>query len=230
LRPETGLVWWNVVASQIHLAAFDYSEERGGSVSMTTLAAPSFVVARVRRSRAIVWIATVAYVCLAPNLFGQFRAVPRNSGEAEMIAVAEAEGAAFRRIALTDGNSAAPRVCVSGYDLGPASSGEFTIGGNLGGSVAMLAGRQGKVWWAPLHRAAHMPPLVVRGRRLTTPSDTLRFTTGTIASPTAPGGPRLLPAERKYFFPSGIVIPRRGRWLLIATSGANWGCFILTVV
>jgi hypothetical protein len=211
---------------------FDYSEERRGCVSMMTPAAwSSFVVASGWRSPAIFRIASVACVCVAPNLFAQFRTVARNSGEAKMIAIAEAEGAAFRQVALTDGSNPAPRVCVTGYDRGPASSGEFTIGGNLGGADAMLAGRQGKVWWAPLHHAADMPTLVVRGRSLTTPSDTLRFTTGTIAWPTADGGRRVVPpAERKHFFPSGIIIPRPGRWLLIASSGANWGCFILTAV
>ena len=31
------------------------------------------------------------------------------------------------------------------------------------------------------------------------------------------------------FFPSLVALPRGGTWLLIATGGPNWGCFILTL-
>jgi hypothetical protein len=92
----------------------------------------------------------------------------------------------------------------------------------------MRAGRPGKVWWAPLHYAADMPPLVVRGRNSTTPGDTVWYTTSNVAWPVTPGAPRVPPAERKYFFPSGITLPTAGHWVLIATSGSNWGCFIVT--
>jgi hypothetical protein len=93
----------------------------------------------------------------------------------------------------------------------------------------MRAGEVGKVWWAPLHYSHDMPPLLVRGRSLTNPRDTVRFTSARIAWPVFPGAKSVPEAELKYFFPSGITIPKPGRWLLIATSGANWGCFILTV-
>jgi hypothetical protein len=175
-------------------------------------------------------VTVAASVCLAANLFGQSFMVARNSSEAKMIAAAEAEGARFQQVAPTHGMVAAPRRCVVAYEMGPVSSGEFTIGGKLGGSVAMRAGAQGKVWWSPLHNSADMPPLVVRGRSLTTPTDTMRFTTDRIAWPVVPGALQLAQPKRKYFFPSGITIPRPGGWLLIATSGANWGCFIVTTV
>lgn len=167
---------------------------------------------------------------LAPSrAVGQEIPIPTGINEAQIREAAEKEGAAF---STTKANSdqAQPRVCVSGYDFGPAQSGEFTIGGNLGGGRAMLAGRQGKVWWAPLVASRDMPPLLVRGRSLTNPTDTVRFTSSTVASPGNPGAPPTPEAQRKYFFPSGITIPQPGRWLVIATSGTNWGCFILTVV
>jgi hypothetical protein len=184
--------------------------------------------------------------------------IPEAVGEVKMVAKAEAEGAAFPRLpqprhvprsfstradplsgtslaVLGRGastgheNEGAVRQCVVGHDIGPVRSGEFVIGGNLGGAEAMTSGRIGKVWWVPLHQGAEMPPLVVRGRSLTTPSDTMRFTTSTVAESGRDRGPLPADVPREFFFPSGITIPQAGRWLLLATSGANWGCFLLTV-
>lgn len=177
---------------------------------------------------------------------GQALKIPGGADATQIITNAEADGARFRRIPnpavvrvmfssppdsrtgrYLIGRDAGPNVhaegrkCVAGQEMGPIRSGEFVIGGQLSGSVAMVAGQRGKVWWAPLHEAPNMPPLLVRGRSLTTPADTVRFSTGDIARSVGGTG-------RHYFFPSGITIPRPGRWLLIATSGANWGCFILT--
>ena len=179
------------------------------------------------------------------DLGAQRLAIPRGTNETQIVAAAERDGAVYPHPRFTDVvqahaalpldrlagevRTASPRVCVTGHDVGPAVSGEFRIGGNLAGSSSMHAGRPGKVWWAPLHYAADMPPLVVRGRSLTTPSDTVRFTSSKIGWQGMPGARSVPPAMRKYFFPSGITIPRSGRWLVIATSGPNWGCFILTV-
>ena len=120
--------------------------------------------------------------------------------------------------------------------MGPIRSGEFVIGGMLGGTSALRVGRAGKVWWAPLHQSRDMPPLVVRGRHLTAvrgpgltvPADTVRHVKSNVAWPVTSGAPPVPEAEREYFFPSGITVPQGGRWLLIATSGENWGCFIIT--
>lgn len=169
-------------------------------------------------------------LCVAAHLSAQTLQIPKGSNEAQITTEANAEGAVFSRLSTGTSADTAPRVCVTTYEIGPARSGEFTIGGNLAGLSAMNAGRQGKVWWAPLHNARNMPPLVVRGRSLTAPQDTVRFTSAQVAWPSGASGRPVPEAERKYFFPSGITIPQPGRWLVIATSGSNWGCFILTVV
>jgi hypothetical protein len=64
----------------------------------------------------------------------------------------------------------------------------------------------------------------VRGASLRPAGDTLRYTnTGW-----AIGGSPREGAFGPIFYASGIVFPSPGRWLLIATSGHDWGCFIVT--
>jgi len=63
--------------------------------------------------------------------------------------------------------------------------------------------------------------LLVRGARLGAPGDTIRYEQPDDAWPTSG-------LKSDSFFPSGITIPHAGRWLLIATAGDDWGCFILT--
>lgn len=180
--------------------------------------------------RPVAFALALAIAVLSPvHSFGQTPAIPSGTSEAEIKTAAEKEGAAFPTM-RAQSDSAQPRVCVTTHDFGPARSGEFTIGGNLSPGSSMLAGRPGKVWWAPLYAARRMPPLLVRGRSLTNLGDTVRFTSERVAWPAVPGSPPIPEEKRKYFFPSGITIPQPGRWLLIATSGRNWGCFILTVL
>jgi hypothetical protein len=173
---------------------------------------------------------------VANPLHGQILPIPGGASESEIVANAEAEAKSFPRAEVPRQaypnfaavqNGSPDRRCVEGTEKGPVRSGEFVIGGQLGGSAAMSAGRVGKIWWAPLNHSMTMPPLEVRGRSLISFSETLRFTTERIAWPVTRGAPRPTEAEREYFFPSGITVPVSGRWLLIATSGENWGCFIV---
>ena len=173
---------------------------------------------------------------VANPLHSQGRPLPDGTNEPAIVANAQAEGKGFPRAEIPRQayphfaavqNGSTDRRCVEGTETGPIRSGEFVIGGQLGGSVAMSAGRVGKIWWAPLNHSMNMPPLEVRGRSLVAFGDTLRYTTERVAWPITPGAPRPPEAEREYFFPSGITLPTSGRWLVIATSGENWGCFIV---
>ena len=118
----------------------------------------------------------------------------------------------------------AERKCVE-FPVGiqPANrrSGEIIVGGSIG---ALKAGEEGKVWWAPLHDpAGAKSTLVVRSARLDAANKTSLFTSKDYAWPIAPGG------REHAFFPSGFGLPESGHWLLTATSGDDWGCFIVTV-
>jgi hypothetical protein len=176
------------------------------------------------------------FLILTHPVQGQIRSIPGGTSESELVANAHAEGNIFPRAEIRREpypdfaavqNGSAERRCVEGTEKGPIRSGEFVIGGQLQGSVAMPAGQPGKIWWSPLNHSMNMPPLEVRGRSLVEVADTLRFTTGRVGWPSAPGAPPVPEAEREYFFPSGITLPKPGRWLVIATSGENWGCFIV---
>jgi hypothetical protein len=154
------------------------------------------------------------------------------------VAAAEKEGAAFPR-------TSAPRVLPTSFSGRPSSgtadrrcvtpssaellmaplsvrAGDFVIGGELGGAARLVAGRPGKIWWAPLHDPFEFSAkLLVRGARIGS-ADTMRFVQSDYA----------WPAKRpktESFFASGLLIPAPGVWLLVATAGNDWGCIILTV-
>lgn len=154
-----------------------------------------------------------------------------------LIASAEADGATHPRAersrplpAEWDARSwwgSADRKCVEVRGRGPARSGEFIIGGELGTDPPIYAGIAVKIWWAPLHNSRTMEPLSVVGERLSSPMQ-MRLTLETVAFPVQPGQ-RIAEADREYFYPGDTVIPDAGRWLLVASSGDNWGCFIMNV-
>jgi hypothetical protein len=170
----------------------------------------------------------------------------------ETIADAEAEGASYPRDRAPEhvptmfgaqypGTGA--RKCTSGpqtvgvrgsqvllgYQPTAIRSGEFIIGGQVGAGSPANVGWQSKIWWAPYHNPfEYGTKLLVRGARLGHPGDTIRYERPDYAVPAS----GLLPTRTSgkktdSFFPSGITLPRSGRWLLIATAGDDWGCFII---
>lgn len=143
---------------------------------------------------------------------------------------AEAEGAAWVRRSeptfqpVTGGADhwvdSGSRECVAVESAGPIRAGDFVIGGEI---LRSTVGRQVRIWWEPMHPAESFS-LVVRGARLSPAPDTLRY-----GNPGwAIGGSPSLGAVGPIFYASGFTFPSSGRWLLIATSGPDWGCFIVT--
>ena len=104
-------------------------------------------------------------------------------------------------------------------------SGDFEIGGQIAG---LKADELGKVWWAPIHDPEAIEAmLIVRGSRLDQPAITSRFVSSHYAWPII-GADRHVVRDHA-FYPSSFSLPSAGRWLLVATSGPDWGCFIVTV-
>lgn len=96
----------------------------------------------------------------------------------------------------------------------------------LRGYVGLRAGKTGnKMLWMPLHDPGRNPvTLIIRGARLDHPSDTLRQTIATERGPA-----RQVGHPNSFGFPSTVIFPTSGPWLVVANDNHDWGCFILDV-
>jgi hypothetical protein len=130
-------------------------------------------------------------------------------------------------LAFQDAPGTGARSCVDVERQRPASaqdgvrSGEF-----LAGPFVIYADmwRQNpenasKLWWVPLHTGT-MPGLTVRAVLLDDPTVQRVFTAAIVGHNDR---------GREAFYPSGVVLPSAGRWMLVATAGPDWGCFIVTL-
>jgi hypothetical protein len=158
----------------------------------------------------------------------------------EIVASAEREALSFPvdptpparlKVAFTPGKTAGhvERKCVTGAGLGSIRSGEFVIGGELSGQDPRETRKRvtPKIWWSPLHHSAAMQ-LLVRGRRVGGGGE-YRWLSVTVAHGLPAPGVHVPESEREYFFPSGIEFLHSGTWVLVATQGSDWGCFVLTM-
>lgn len=148
------------------------------------------------------------------------------------IANAEAEGAGFGRAdsatqaqsvfagpfgGSADRRCARPlRVPLPGREW---RSGDFIVRGGYAYSLGLQAGKAHKILWMPLHGAAlHGTPLLLRAVHVGHRTDSLRRSVAGLAH----AGP-------EYGYPSTVLFPNPGQWLVIATAGDDWGCFVLDV-
>jgi hypothetical protein len=111
-----------------------------------------------------------------------------------------------------------------------------------------------KIWWAPkqmpelvpylgldsvhfweaLRQLPFPPVLHLRATRIGSPAVVTAFRFERITRPIAQSeleayrngtGPR--PIGGRPFFPTEVRLPSAGNWLVVVTSGDNWGCFIV---
>lgn len=150
--------------------------------------------------------------------------------EQSLVAAAELEGAQFPRervpprmladFVAVPKQGTIHRRCVRAADSGPARSGEFIIGAEVSGRAASAH----KIWWAPLHASAQMI-LTVRAHRVGIANDTVRVQSSDVAWRSDINVPIEM---RDYFFPLLTPLAGAGTFVVVATQGADWGCFILT--
>jgi hypothetical protein len=119
------------------------------------------------------------------------------------------------------------RRCVAVPPTGPTAgairSGDFMVTYNA--LWQPRVGEQHKVAWAPAENAPQMA-LQVRGQLMGDPAAPVVINSG-LGRATRPGEP---PRDDQFFFPSGVTFSKPGEWVMVATSGRNWGCFVFEVV
>jgi len=120
--------------------------------------------------------------------------------------------------------AAAAYVAYTSMPNGSLRSGDFIVRGEF--SKASWGGIQAvkkhKVLWLPLHGSSSRIPLVVRAARIGSPADSVRFRVEGLAYSPGPSG-------RLYGYPSEVSFPSAGQWVIVATAGNDWGCFVLDV-
>ena len=180
--------------------------------------------------RLLVLAIVVASVPRAQSAPPQSPALPDLKG----IVDAEAEGQRFQRatspvdkdLGGVADTGTAERRCADVGSSKTVRSGEF-VAGNFAAYPMFYREGTGKIWWATAHWPELQPsgwpakgamPLTVRVTRLDTIAPGQVYTYGTWAKPAGQKG--------DLFVPSDLRLPTPGQWMLVATAGPNWGCFV----
>lgn len=116
------------------------------------------------------------------------------------------------------------RQCVDVDRINIAQSGDFVVGPFASYNEEWHRG-YGKIWWHSASATTPNATLIVRASRLDGDAAPRVFEQSFITFPVDHAGKR----TGSLFYPSDFRMPSAGRWMLVATAGDNWGCFILTV-
>jgi hypothetical protein len=169
--------------------------------------------------------------------------VPGTSRETQLIAEAEEEARTYPRgggsgpgqldptrgtIQPTPGASERRCVDTTGTGAVGVRSGEI-VAGNFGAYASLWEQRQAKVWWLPqfLPKAGTnvwpgLMTLRIRADRLDAIAPSVTAVYSSWARSNVPSG------QGAFLLPGGPDLPTRGKWLLVARGGMNWGCFRLS--
>lgn len=175
---------------------------------------------------------TAMMVVLVPALAVQSQSPGRPAAPGDSVpgSIREAEASGSRHPRATANNEGSwargtsERRCVDA-DANVVRSGDFVAGPFEFYNEIWRQG-YGKLWWRPSEMTPHPPLLIVQATRLDQVADSRVFEASDVASPS---GPKENEATRIKFYPTGFRLPSLGRWMMVATAGNNWGCFIHTV-
>jgi hypothetical protein len=154
--------------------------------------------------------------------------MPRTIAEAERLGARMPRPTATNPVdsaaqAMARGTS--ERKCVDVTALSIAQSGDFVVGPFDRYSAVWHTG-YGKLWWQPRHISTNETlPLVVRASRLEPAGSDRVFGQSSLARGGSPTGGII---SQTRFYPTGIHFPTTGTWLMVATAGDNWGCFVFS--
>jgi hypothetical protein len=163
---------------------------------------------------------------------GYAQAAPTTIAEAEAEGARFAHGAPPATVPAAFGRrpfgGAVERRCVAApvsddsLPSGSLRSGDIIVRTRFG-ERGLRAGRGGKALWIPLHGGPNVTsPLLLRAVQLGGPASALRQTVEGLARSGVRG-------RAEFGYPSAIRFPSAGRWLVVATAGDDWGCFVLDV-
>jgi hypothetical protein len=174
-------------------------------------------------------IAVAVPLCLAGSAISAQNPIPVTAAQAEAEAAAYSHSDAASAPQSFFSRPFAGRIdrrCVASNEAddphasGSLRSGEMIVRGRWNDPVGLHAGEAHKFLWVPVHGSGDMKaPLVIRADRVGEPADSLRLSVAHLAR----GGGHV------YGYPSLVSFPTSGRWLVVATAGSDWGCFVLDV-
>ena len=134
----------------------------------------------------------------------------------------------------------ADRVCVD-VEPGVSETGAWRSGDFVAGSFDVYLEERpkdfiySKLWWSPAYnRPDLLAGVTVRAVRLNSPAaessmEVFSFDQVAWVLESHEATPTPLPegVHPDYFYPSGLELPTGGHWMLVATMGPNWGCFVI---
>lgn len=184
-----------------------------------------------------VLLATAMMVSLASVAEGQERWLGRPATPADSVPMsvlqAEARGSIHPRATPNNEGTSASDTLMGGTrerrcvhaGANAVRSGDFVAGPFAYYNEIWHQG-YGKLWWHPAEMPPKPPLLIVQATRLDAEAESRVFESSHIAWPS---GPTESEATSIKFYPTGIRLPTAGRWMMVATAGNSWGCFVHTV-
>ena len=179
-------------------------------------------------------LTTAMMVALASRATGQSQWLGRPAVPADSVprSVLQAEARGSRHPLATANNegASATNTSISGTrerrcvetDSNAVRSGDFVAGPFAYYNDIWRSG-QGKLWWHPSEMIPKPPLLIVQVTRLDQEGESRVFESSDIAWPSGPE------ATSIKFYPTGFRLPSVGRWMMVATAGNSWGCFVHTI-
>ena len=165
----------------------------------------------------------VVIALLATHRVAIAQAIPQSIAQAESEATAFQHASASPQAAFpaSEAGGSTERRCMSATDRGARlslRSGDIIVRGPLTAN----AGEGQKFLWIPLHAGRDArSPLALRAIRVGHPADSLRLSVHGPVHGASPSGPL-------YGYASLVMFPSAGQWMVVATAGEDWGCFLVT--